>query len=837
MIGLLAPEPLALLTSACVFVAPCPSLSPLWSGEARLVARHPQAAYIMNSRQLGPPAVVLIVAVLFGIGSKSLLRDYTSELFYLVGIGAALAILVASASQGAAVRLGGVIDALKAASRGKKPAIPENVSGELADVFEEVSRLARRTSDLSEEVAKLEQGAGASGVNVDEILEAMQRASTGERVRAPAGTKPEMARIYAELSGVSEVVRDAATSAEKRAAIADERAASAEQRVNAAEQRLAAIEQRAQGAEQRAMMAEQSVASAEQRAAASEQRAITAEQREAQKRTELTDVLAAVENDVITGVQRVAEGERVRTPPGAKPEVARIYMELMAVADRLTATQQREAQGKRELAEAMQLLENEIVGAVQRAGEGERVRAPAGAKPEVARIYMELSALAERTAAAETREQKRRSELAEALAIIEEYLPRLGDGLGTVLSSAEQATGNAREINASLSGFSQSIEMLATSAEESSSSILEMTATSDEVAENVGELAASVRETVSSIEEMAYSIREVAKNVDGLSLTAEETSSSMNQMDVSIDQVQSNANETARLSEEVAMDAEKGAEAILKTISEIYRIKESSQEAVSVISNLGFRIEAIGQILAVIDDVAEQTNLLALNAAILSAQAGEHGKGFAVVADEIKELADRAGGSTKEIADLIKTIQAESKNAINAVERGAHNVDRGVEVSNEAERALKKILDSSQKSTNMVRAIARATVEQAKGSKQVTDAIGRIAETVQQIAAATAEQARGSELIMKSAEKMRTITQHVERSSQEQARGGRQMTSSIEQISAMVNNLNASQRNQIRGGEQLLDAAKRIEDAARAQEQTMRQLGNAVDRLRRSFSV
>ncbi len=264
-----------------------------------------------------------------------------------------------------------------------------------------------------------------------------------------------------------------------------------------------------------------------------------------------------------------------------------------------------------------------------------------------------------------------------------------------------------------------------------------MTATNDEVAENVGELAGSVRETVSSIEEMAYSIKEVAKNVDALSLTAEETSSSMNEMDVSIDQVQSNANETARLSEEVALDAEKGAEAILKTISEIYRIKESSQEAVSVISSLGSRIEAIGQIVNVIDDVAEQTNLLALNAAIIAAQAGEQGKGFAVVADEIKDLAERAGASTREITDLIKTVQAESKNAITAVERGAHNVDRGVEVSNEAERALKKILESSQKSTNMVRAIARATVEQAKGSKQVTDAIGRIAETVQQIAAAT----------------------------------------------------------------------------------------------------
>src|SRR5258707_1334365 len=233
----------------------------------------------------------------------------------------------------------------------------------------------------------------------------------------------------------------------------------------------------------------------------------------------------------------------------------------------------------------------------------------------------------------------------------------------------------------------------------------------------------------------------------------------MVEMSASIGQVEGNAARSYNLTVAVADAAESGMKAVRETIDGMEQIRKSVVEANTVVARLGERSIAIGKILNVIDDVAEQTNLLALNAAILAAQAGEHGKGFAVVADEIKDLAERAGASTKEIADLIKTIQAESKNAINAVERGAHNVDRGVEVSNEAERALKKILESSQKSTNMVRAIARATVEQAKGSKQVTDAIGRIAETVQQIAAATAEQARGSELIMKSAEKMRTITQ------------------------------------------------------------------------------
>jgi methyl-accepting chemotaxis protein len=540
---------------------------------------------------------------------------------------------------------------------------------------------------------------------------------------------------------------------------------------------------------------------------------------------------ASVPRNLPEAIRRAQSGERPVTPADAPPELLAVYDEIARIAE--TSRESREESTK------VKALVSDAE--TKRDAAREECR---GLKDEMRRVQddlhraqTELAREREVATSSKTEATRRRTELDDLVGKLEEQNRRLHETIQGELAVAEEAGRRVRDVTAALKDIAQNVETLASSAEESSSSILELTATNDEVAENVGELAASVRETVSSIEEMTYSIKEVAKNVDALSLTAEETSSSMNEMDVSIDQVQSNANETAKLSEEVASDAERGAEAILKTIGEIYRIKESSQEAVAVISNLGSRIEAIGQILSVIDDVAEQTNLLALNAAIIAAQAGEHGKGFAVVADEIKDLAERAGSSTKEIAELIKTIQAESKNAVAAVERGAHNVDRGVEVSNEAERALKKILESSQKSTTMVRAIARATVEQAKGSKQVTDAIGRIAETVQQIAAATAQQARGSELIVKSAEKMRLITQHVERSSQEQARGGRQITQAIENISNMVNQLNVSQRGQTRGNEQLLASADRIEELAHQHEQTVRQIQGLLDRLRRTMDT
>jgi methyl-accepting chemotaxis protein len=404
----------------------------------------------------------------------------------------------------------------------------------------------------------------------------------------------------------------------------------------------------------------------------------------------------------------------------------------------------------------------------------------------------------------------------------------VSSGAGTVTARVVDTSSSMGQMIASLKGIADNVEVLAQSAEESSSSILEMAATNDEVAENIQGLAASVEETTAAIEQMTFSIKEVAKNIEELSATTEETSSSMNEMDVSISQVETNANETAKLSEQAQRDAESGTEAISRTLAGIDKIKDSSKEAASVIEALGRKIAAIGNILNVIDDVAEQTNLLALNAAILAAQSGEHGKGFAVVADEIKDLAERTGASTKEISELVRAVQDQSRNAVTAMDRGVRNVEEGVRLGQEAETALKKIQESSQKSTQMVKAIARATIEQARGSKQVTMAINRIAETVQQIAAATAEQARGSEQIMKSAEKMKAITKHVERSSQEQARGSKQITRAIESISEMVHHLNRAQKEQTKGSEQVMTAVVQIKQVAEAQAHSVRDLEAAI---------
>lgn len=136
------------------------------------------------------------------------------------------------------------------------------------------------------------------------------------------------------------------------------------------------------------------------------------------------------------------------------------------------------------------------------------------------------------------------------------------------------------------------------------------------------------------------------------------------------------------------------------------RIKTTVTESGERIKQLGEQSKAIGEIIQVIDDIAEQTNLLALNAAIEAARAGEHGKGFAVVADEVRKLAERSGKATKEIANLIISIQKGTDNAVSAMEKGISEVENGSRFAHDAGQALKEILVTVERANQQVQIIS-----------------------------------------------------------------------------------------------------------------------------------
>jgi methyl-accepting chemotaxis protein len=164
-----------------------------------------------------------------------------------------------------------------------------------------------------------------------------------------------------------------------------------------------------------------------------------------------------------------------------------------------------------------------------------------------------------------------------------------------------------------------------------------------------------------------------------------------------------------------------------------------------------------------------------LNAAIEAARAGEHGLGFAVVADEVRKLAEKSTQSTKEIADLIQSIQREARQAVENMERSTRIVEEGLNLGNELGSALHKISNVVSEVYKFSQEIGAATNEQSVGSAQIAKATGRLTEITQEINSAVEEQASGAQAVVRAMDKMRELVQQSASSSTELSAAAEQM--------------------------------------------------------------
>lgn len=176
--------------------------------------------------------------------------------------------------------------------------------------------------------------------------------------------------------------------------------------------------------------------------------------------------------------------------------------------------------------------------------------------------------------------------------------------------------------------------------------------------------------------------------------------------------------------------AQHGAIVVENTISVMQRIAERVQASARTVEELGKQSDQIGSIIGTIDDIADQTNLLALNAAIEAARAGEQGRGFAVVADEVRALAERTTRATREIGEMIKSIQKDTKSAVAAMEEGVHEVEQGTREAARSGEALRNIREEIDSVNQQVQQMATAAEEQTATTGEISSNIHQVTDVV-----------------------------------------------------------------------------------------------------------
>ena len=259
--------------------------------------------------------------------------------------------------------------------------------------------------------------------------------------------------------------------------------------------------------------------------------------------------------------------------------------------------------------------------------------------------------------------------------------------------------------------------------------------------EELRKLVATVNETAIMVDSAAKQTEStathMAKATDTQGREINAATESIVSMAASIEEVSGNAERSSDVARHSVEVAHKGGEAVRRTIDGMNTIRETIQETSKRIKRLGESSQEIGNIVELINDIAEQTNILALNASIQASMAGEAGRGFAVVADEVQRLAERSTNATKQIEVLVRTIQADTNEAVVSMERSTTDVVGGALLAENAGAALDEIEQVSNQIASLVQNISSSARQQAGSAADVTRRTTRLREISEQTGKAT----------------------------------------------------------------------------------------------------
>jgi twitching motility protein PilJ len=266
------------------------------------------------------------------------------------------------------------------------------------------------------------------------------------------------------------------------------------------------------------------------------------------------------------------------------------------------------------------------------------------------------------------------------------------------------------------------------------------------IADSINYAIEALRELVTTINDSSVKLDAATRQTQALSTHLAKASSAQSKqiasasesiaaMASSTEEVSGNAERSSDVARHSVDIAHKGGDAVRRTIDGMNAIRENIQETSKRIKRLGESSQEIGNIVELINDIAEQTNILALNASIQASMAGEAGRGFAVVADEVQRLAERAANATKQIEVLVRTIQADTNEAVVSMERTTTDVVGGALLAENAGAALEEIEQVSNQIAGLVQNISASARQQAVSSQSIS----RNMQVLREISSQTAE--------------------------------------------------------------------------------------------------
>jgi methyl-accepting chemotaxis protein len=285
-------------------------------------------------------------------------------------------------------------------------------------------------------------------------------------------------------------------------------------------------------------------------------------------------------------------------------------------------------------------------------------------------------------------------------------------------------------------------------------------------AETLREAAASITEITdlmaSASDQLSAQIEQTTRGAELQKQRAEETATAMEEMNATVLEVAKNASNAAENTEAAKNKALDGSKIVHDALKAIEQAQELTSLVKENVNQLGQKAEDIGEVINVITDIADQTNLLALNAAIEAARAGEHGRGFAVVADEVRKLAEKTMAATKEVGEVISSIQEGTRKNIEDTDRAAQAVQQSTELATKSGQALQEIVRIAEENADQVRAIATASEEQSAASEEITRAVEEINQISAETSSGMQEAAQAIAELASQAQKLKDLVQKMQ---------------------------------------------------------------------------